>query len=125
MPAQASTTVGTVEFSGGSVAAGIGFSWGSGTLVYNGQTHHFKISGLALVGVGISSVDASGDVSGLRNLADFNGTYTLGAAGAAVGVGGSVATLQNEHGVVMNIRSTKIGLHFQLGAGGATVTLLD
>ena len=124
-PAQASATVGTVQFSGGSVAAGIGFSWGSGTLTYNGQTHHFKITGLALLGVGISSVDASGDVSGLNNLADFNGTYSLGTAGAAVGVGGSVATLQNEHGVVMNISATKIGLHFQLGAGGATVTLID
>ncbi len=125
VPAQASATVGTVEFSGGSVAAGIGFSWGSGTLVYHGQTHHFKISGLALAGVGISSVDASGEVSGLNNLADFNGTYSLGTAGAAVGVGGSVAALQNEHGVVMNISATKVGLHFQLGVGGATVTLLD
>ena len=125
VPAQASATVGTVEFSGGSIAAGIGFSWGSGTLVYNGQTHHFKISGLALVGVGISSVNASGDVSGLNNLADFNGTYSLGAAGAAVGVGGSAGALQNEHGVVMNISATKVGLHFQLGVGGATVTLID
>jgi chemotaxis protein MotB len=125
VPAQASATVGTVQFSGGSVAAGIGFSWGSGTLVYNGQTHHFKISGLALAGVGISSVDASGDVSGLMSLADFNGTYSLGAAGAAVGVGGSAGALQNEHGVVMNISATKIGLHFQLGVGGATVTLID
>jgi chemotaxis protein MotB len=125
VPAQASATVGTVEFSGGSVAAGIGFSWGSGTLVYNGQTHHFKISGLALLGVGISSVDASGEVSGLNSVADFNGTYSLGAAGAAVGVGGSVAALQNEHGVVMNISATKVGLHFQVGVGGATVTLID
>ena len=124
-PAQASATVGTVEFSGGSVAVGIGFSWGSGTLAYNGRVHHFKISGLTLVGVGISSVDASGEVADLNNLADFNGTYTLGGAGAAVGVGGSVIALQNEHGVVMNVRSTKIGLHFQVGVGGATVTLLD
>lgn len=125
VPAQASATVGTVEFSGGSVAAGIGFSWGSGTLVYNGQVHHFKISGLAIVGVGISSVDASGEVSGLQNLTDFNGTYAIGGVGAAVVVGGSVASLQNDHGVVMHIHSTKIGLHFQVGAGGATVTLLD
>jgi chemotaxis protein MotB len=125
VPAQASATVGTVEFSGGSVAVGIGFSWGSGTLAYNGRVHHFKISGLTLAGLGISSVGASGEVSDLNNLADFNGTYALGGAGAAVGVGGSVAVLQNEHGVVMNIRSTKIGLHFQVGVGGATVTLLD
>ena len=125
VPAQTTATVGTVEFSGGSVAAGIGFSWGSGTLTYNGQVHHFKISGWALAGLGISSVDASGEVSGLNNLSDFNGTYSLGTAGAAVVVGGSAATLQNEHGVVMNISATKIGLHFQLGVGGATVTLID
>jgi hypothetical protein len=124
-PAHVSSSAGTVQFSGGSVVAGIGFSWGSGTLVYNGQTHHFKISGLAIAGVGISSVDASGEVSNLTNLTDFNGTYSLGTVGAAVAVGGSVASLQNEHGVVMNIHSTKVGLHFQVGVGGATIQLLD
>ena len=124
-PPPNNASVGTVEFSGGNIAAGIGYSWGSGTLTYRGQVHHFKISGFSAAAVGASTVDASGEVSNLSNLTDFSGTYTQGGIGAAAVVGGSVVTMQNEHGVTMNVRSTKVGLHFQLGAGGATVQLLD
>ena len=35
----------TVRLSAGSVAAGIGFSWGSGTLHYKGKNYHFTIDG--------------------------------------------------------------------------------
>ncbi len=124
-PAPSAATVGTVQFSGGNVAVGIGYTWGSGTLVYRGQTHHFSISGLAAASIGVASVDASGEVSGLNNLADFNGSYSQIGAGATVAVGGSVVSMKNSSGVVMNVRSTKVGLHFQLGGGGATVKLLD
>src|SRR5690242_9942059 len=33
---------GTVDLTGGSVAAGIGFSWGHGQLNYGGQSYSFK-----------------------------------------------------------------------------------
>jgi hypothetical protein len=35
----------TLNLSGGSVAAGIGFSWANGTLSYNGQTYPVKVEG--------------------------------------------------------------------------------
>ncbi len=124
-PPPNTASVGTVQFSGGSVAAGIGYSWGSGTLVYRGQTHHFTITGLNAGSIGLASVDANGEVSGLNNLADFNGTYSQVGIGATVAVGGSLVSLQNGNGVTMNVQSTKVGLHFQLSAGGATVQLLD
>jgi len=38
----------TVEFSGGSIAAGIGFSWGSGTLTYKGTKYPITVSGLSV-----------------------------------------------------------------------------
>lgn len=44
-------TEGTVTFSGGAVAIGIGFQWGSGTLTYQGQQYQFKLSGLSVVDV--------------------------------------------------------------------------
>ena len=37
----------TVEFSGGSVAAGIGYSWGSGTLTYKGMKYPITVDGLS------------------------------------------------------------------------------
>lgn len=120
-----SATVGTIQLTGGSIAAGVGYSWGSGTLTYNGHVHHFKISGLSALGVGGSSIAASGEVSNLHSLTDFNGTYRAAGVGGAIAVGGSVAGLQNERGVAMTIRSTQIGLQFQIGVGGLTVALLD
>src|SRR5262245_12948109 len=38
----------TLKLSEGSVAAGIGFSWGKGTLSYQGKTHAVKVQGLSV-----------------------------------------------------------------------------
>ena len=114
---------GTVDLTGGSVAAGIGFSWGHGTLNYGGQSHSFKISGLSIVDVGATNISAAGQVYNLKNLADFNGNYVAMTAGMTVAGGGSAAYLKNEHGVVIKLHSTEAGLRFNLSAEGIKVTL--
>jgi hypothetical protein len=114
---------GTVNFTGGSIAAGIGFSWGHGKLNYGGQSHAFKISGVSLVDVGVANVSASGHVYNLKNLADFNGNYVAMAAGMTVAGGGSAAYLKNEHGVIIKLHSTDVGLRFNLSADGVKVKL--
>ena len=38
----------TLRLSGGSFAAGIGFSWGSGTLTYKGKDYPVSVNGLSL-----------------------------------------------------------------------------
>ena len=73
-----------IEFSGGSVAAGIGFSWGSGTLTQAGKTYSLKIDGLSVGSVGITKASAYGKVYRLKKLSDINGTY------AAIGTGATV-----------------------------------
>jgi hypothetical protein len=114
---------GTVNFTGGSIAAGIGYSWGHGELNYGGQSHAFKISGVSLVDVGAANISASGRVYNLKNLADFNGNYVAMTAGMTVAGGGSAAYLKNEHGVVIKLHSTDVGLRFNLSADGVKVTL--
>jgi hypothetical protein len=114
---------GTVDLTGGSIAAGIGFSWGHGQLNYGGQSYSFKLSGLSVVDVGAASISAAGQVYNLRNLADFNGNYVAMTAGMAVAGGGSGAYLKNQHGVVIKLHSTEAGLRFNLSAGGLKVTL--
>src|SRR5215813_835981 len=71
----AGPTTGTVTFSGGAAALGIGFQWGSGVLTYGGVEHPFRVSGISIVDVGLSRVTGTGRVSGLRNLSDFSGNY--------------------------------------------------
>src|SRR5262249_16759701 len=48
---------------------------GKGTLNYNGQRHHFTISGLGAGGMGAQKIAATGKVYNLNNLSQFSGTY--------------------------------------------------
>jgi hypothetical protein len=91
----------TVEFTGGSVAAGVGYVWGDGNLIYKGQRHQFKLSGISIVDVGAARIAASGVVYHLKNLSDFDGNYSAVTAGITVAGGGSAALLKNQHGVVI------------------------
>ena len=113
----------TLELSQGSVAAGIGFSWGSGTLTYRGKRYPVSVDGLSVGSVGISRATASGSVTHLKSLEDFNGTYTAVGAGAAVGGGASIATMQNQNGVRITLRSRSQGIKFTLGASGVTMNI--
>ena len=114
---------GAVTLTGGSVAAGIGYVWGHGDLSYGGASHPFKISGLSVVDVGAANISASGHVYNLKKLADFSGNYVAVDAGATVAGGASAAYLKNEHGVVIKLESTTIGLRFNLAGEGVKVTL--
>lgn len=112
-----------ISLSGGAVAAGIGYVWGSGQVTYGGAAHTFKISGLSIVDVGVAKIDAAGSVYHLKRLEDFNGTYTAFAAGATIAGGGGVAYLRNQNGVVIKLNSTSAGLRFNLSANGVTLRL--
>ena len=111
----------TLSLEGGSVAAGVGYVWGSGTLDFGGAPHRVKMSGLSIVDVGAAKIDASGSVYNLKNISDFNGTYTTFAAGATIAGGGGVAYLRNQKGVVIRLDSTTEGLRFNLSASGVTL----
>jgi len=119
----AGAPVGEIDFAGGSVAAGIGFSWGSGTLVFQGKTYNFKVSGFAVGDVGVASIDASGEVYNLTNIADFDGNYAAAGIGGTLAAGGTVIVMENPHGVVIQAHSTTAGLHLNLGPSGITFTI--
>jgi hypothetical protein len=114
---------GTVKMTGKSIAAGVGFSWGSGVLTYNGKEYRFSISGLSAGDIGISSAELSGQVFNLKSLEDFNGNYTSFGAGITVAGGGGGATMRNQNGVVLNVVATTQGLKFKLGVDGMKITL--
>src|SRR5262245_54676674 len=113
----------TLQLSEGSVAAGLGFSWGGGTLTFRGKRYPVSVDGLSVGSVGISRATASGSVFNLKKLEDFNGTYTAVGAGATVAGGGSVATMRNQNGVRVTLRSTSRGIKFTLGASGVSMNI--
>ena len=121
--AGAQSTDGTLTLSEGSVAAGIGFSWGHGTLTFQGKQYRVKVDGLTVGEVGISRATASGKVSNLKKVADFNGNYTAGGVGATVGGGAGATIMKNQNGVVIELKSTTQGASLKLAASGIRLTI--
>ena len=114
---------GTISFSSTAVAAGIGFTWGDGTLTMaDGSTHGFTVKGLSLVDVGISSVKAEGEVYHLVEPKDLEGTYFTGEAGATLVGGGSVIAMKNSKGVVLKLQTHQKGLKLTLAPGGLSIS---
>src|SRR5579862_839957 len=116
---------GYVWLSGGTVALGIGYTWGHGTL-YNSKDqkqYKFKLSGVSVADVGGAGITAEGEVYNLTNPEDLSGNYSAYTAGMTVVEGGSIAYLKNEKGVVITLHSQTGGLRFNLSASGVKVTL--
>ena len=122
-PAGLGSTEGTITFSGGAVAIGVVFQWGSGTLTYQGRQYPFRLDGLSVVDVGVTRVTGSGSVHNLRNVADFSGNYVSIAAGVTLAGGGSVASLRNQNGVVIDGVTTSQGVRLTLAPGGVNIRL--
>jgi len=112
-----------VRMTGKSIAAGVGFSWGSGVLTYEGKEYPFSITGLSAGDIGITSVEVSGNVFNLKSLDQFNGNYTSFNAGVTLAGGAGGATMRNQNGVVINVVVTTQGLNFDLGVDGVKVEL--
>ena len=102
----------------GSVAAGIGWSWGHGTLTYMGKTYKVKIDGLTVGEVGMTNAKAKGNVYNLKKLDDFNGVYATGGAGATAGKGAGASALTNANGVSILLTSITKGASLKIAAEG-------
>lgn len=120
---KAAAADGTIRLSAGSVAAGVGVTWGSGTLTYKGKSHPISVSGLDVGSVGASKLNATGSVYHLKSLADFDGTYAAAEADATIGGGAGVLVMKNQNGVVVKLGSTSRGAKLTLGTAGVKMEL--
>jgi hypothetical protein len=112
-----------VEFDGGSVSAGIGFSWGNGSLIYHGQRYPLTISGFSVGNLGITQYSAAGTVTGLNSPQDIDGIYTAVSAGTTLGGGGAISEMRNQNGVVIQMTATTAGADMKLAAEGVKISL--
>jgi hypothetical protein len=116
----------TLRLSGGSFAAGIGFSWGSGTLTYKGKNYPVKANGLSIGKVGITGASAYGEVYNLKHLQDFNGHYNMSGAGrrgVTLATGQTATTMTNQAGVRVLLSSTQRGLDVNATGAGVDMQL--
>jgi hypothetical protein len=104
-----------------SIAAGIGFSWGNGKLIFNGREYRFSIDGVTAMDFGLSTSTASGEIYNLTDLADFEGTYVAAEVSFALGGGVGGVCLRNANGVIMRLNTIARGARFQLGSSGLKI----
>ncbi len=96
---------------------------GSGTLQYRGRSYPFTVVSGGVGGIGMSTVDAVGEVYGLRNVSDFAGTYGQMRTGLALGSGSGEYWLQNSAGVSMHLHAERTGLMLSLGGDAVVITM--
>lgn len=115
--------IGEVDINATQVAAGVGWTWGGGTLKFKGKTYNFTIKGLNVAAVGISKISAKGDVYNLTAPSDLAGTYVTAGAGMAVIKGKAGLVMRNDKGVVINLLSDQTGVQLSLGTDGLTISM--
>jgi hypothetical protein len=123
-PASAAVPDGRIEFSGGKVAAGVGCSWGAGTLFFHGKQYPITLNALSLGTAGVDKYIASGTVTGLKKAQNINGRFTAVGTGLTLGDGASIAEMKNGNGVIIQLRdSTSEGLGASLALKGVHISI--
>ncbi len=115
--------IGTVTIESKSIAAGVGISWGDGTLKFKDKTYTFTVRGLDAGAVGIAKISATGDVYNMNNVSDFAGDYAAAQAGGAIVKGPVGLLMRNTKGVVINLKAVQTGVNLTLGAKGMSIVM--
>jgi hypothetical protein len=114
---------GLLKLTEGSVAVGLGWSWGKGTLTYGGKDYKVKVSGLSVGEVGMTDVKAKGDVYDLKSVDDFNGVYAAAGANFTAGQGKGATALTNAKGVSIVLTSITKGASLKIAAEGLKLSI--
>ena len=90
---------------------------GGGKLHYKGKTYPFSIGGLGVGGIGVTQIDAVGEVYNLNRLNDFDGAYGQARTGLTIGknVMKSGLWLENPAGVYIRLKAKRKGIALSLG----------
>ena len=99
-------------------------SAGTGILFYRGAQHPFEVGGVGVGGLGLSTINATGEVYNLRDLGQFPGTYGQARYGFAIGTAsGGDLWLQNESGVILHLKAKRTGLMLSLGGDAVVISM--
>jgi hypothetical protein len=115
--------LGEINLTATQVAAGIGWTWGSGTLKFKDKIYAFTVQGLNVSALGISKISAKGDVYNLTSPSDLEGNYVTAGAGLAVIKGAAGLVMRNAKGVVINLISDQTGVQLSLGTDGLAISM--
>jgi hypothetical protein len=99
-------------------------SGGAGVLFFRGVEYPFDVGGVGVGGLGLSTIEATGEVYNLRDLGPFPGTYGQARYGFALGTAsGGDLWLQNEAGVILHLQAKRTGLMLSLGGDAVVLSM--
>ncbi|HTR16023.1 MAG TPA: hypothetical protein VMI52_03200 [Acetobacteraceae bacterium] len=99
-------------------------SGGTGKLNFQGRSYPFSVGGLGVGGIGVSSIEARGEVYNLNDVQQFPGAYLQGRYGFAVGTASAGDLwLKNGSGVVMHLKAKRTGLMLSLGGDAVVISM--
>jgi hypothetical protein len=110
-----------LRFASGGFIVGLG--GGSGTLTFRGQTYPLKIGGLSVGVIGAAGGTLVGRALNLNSPTDIVGAYAAVGAGVAIAGGGRVFRMQNQNGVILELKGTQIGFEANAGLSGFSLSL--
>lgn len=119
--AQEGEPAATFSFTTTSVQVAVGFTWGSGTLLFGDEVYAFDVTGFNMVGVGVTTAVVRGTIETLQSAEDFAGKYRGGAGGMTVVGGGTSVKLTNDKGITIALNTEAEGVQLNIGAAGVTV----
>jgi hypothetical protein len=102
----------------------VGAGGGRGVLTFRHRNYPFTVQGLSLgITAGASVNKLVGRAEYINELGDFNGTYSVVGAGAALigGVGG--VQLRNDKGVTITLQGPRAGLEVSANITKVVITL--
>ncbi len=112
-----------LKISAKAIGVGAGYSWGAGKLTYKGKEYDVDVAGLNVGTVGVTSIDAVGEVYYLKKVEDLNGNYTAATAGGTIGGGAGALSMRNSNGVMVAMTATTKGVSLTLGVSGVTLAV--
>lgn len=97
---------------------------GTGTLYFRGGVYPFNVGGIGVGGIGVSTLDAEGEIYKLNRIADFPGAYAQGRYGIVFGnASAGDLWLQNEAGAIMHLKAKRSGLMLSLGGDAVVISM--
>ncbi len=122
--AQEEKVVGTVAIDQVQVAFLASGNFGGGTLNFQGKAYPFKIGGLGVGGIGVSSIEATGEVYKLTNIDDFGGGYVQTRAGVAfIDMSSGGIVMENNKGVLIRLTAKRKGVMLSVGVDGIIIKM--
>jgi lipid-binding SYLF domain-containing protein len=102
----------------------VGGSGGSGVLFFRGRQYPIGIGGISYgFTFGASETRFRGTVSNIRRPSDVSGVYAAGNVGAAAGWGAQAIVLTNQHGAVLTLTGSSVGLIVSADLNGLVITV--